>query len=95
MGENSEPKPESDVMLRKSLTIGLKKSGFEKSLSLGLKKFSLEKRLSLGLEKFGLKNLGIGLKKIISKKVSVSVSEIFVLKKVSVSVSDEISGLDT
>ena len=54
MGENSEPKPESDVMLRKSLTIGLKKSGFEKSLSLGLKKFSLEKRLSLGLEKFGL-----------------------------------------
>ena len=77
MGENSEPKPESDVILRKSLTIGLKKSGFEKSLSLGLKKFSLEKRLSLGLEKFGLKNLGIG------------------LKKVSVSVSDEISGLDT
>ena len=93
MGENSEPKPESDVILRKSLTIGLKKSGFEKSLSLGLKKFSLEKRLSLGLEKFGLKNLGIGLKKIISKKVSVS--EIFGLKKVSVSVSDEISGLDT
>ena len=50
MGENSEPKPESDVMLRKSLTIGLKKSGFEKSLSLGLKKFSLKKSLGIGLK---------------------------------------------
>ena len=57
MGENSEPKPESDVMLRKSLTIGLKKSGFEKSLSLGLKICRLKKSFNIGLESFGLKEV--------------------------------------
>ena len=43
MSENFQPKPESDV-ISKSLSIGLKKSGFEKSLSVGLKKFSLKKK---------------------------------------------------
>ena len=50
MGENSEPKPKSDVILRKSLTIGLKKSGFEKSLSLGLKICRL-KKVSISVSK--------------------------------------------
>ena len=64
--------------LKKSLSIGLKKSGFEKSLS--LKKLSQKKSQS---QKNGLKKgLGIGHEK-------------FGLKKVSVSVSNEISGLVT
>ena len=72
MGENSQPNPESDNIFKKSLSICLKKSGFEKSLSPGLKKFSLKE--SLCLEKFG------------GKKVWVLASKIFGLRKVSVSV---------
>ena len=95
--------------LKKSLSICLKKSGFEKSL--GLKKFSIKKKVSVSVSKnldskkvsvsvtkiFGLKkSLGISLDIIWSrKKVSVSVSKIFGLKKVSILVSNEISGLVT
>ena len=52
MGENSQLKPESCVILKKSLSISLQKSGFEKkSLSLKI----LKKSLCIGREKFGLK----------------------------------------
>ena len=83
MGENSLPKPESDFIL-KSLSICLKKSGFEKVSVSVSKTFSLKK------------SLGIGLKNIWSQKKSRYRSpKYLVSKKVSVSVSDEISGLVT
>ena len=93
MGENSQPKPESDVI-------------FKKSLSIGLTKFSLEKSLRLGREKFGLKkkSQNQSRKYLFSKKVRYQcrkhlsqyrARQFLVSKKVSVSVSDEISGLVT
>ena len=50
MGENSQPKPESDVIFKKSLSIGLKKSSLKKSLSLGREKFG-QKKISESVSK--------------------------------------------
>ena len=73
MGENSQPKPESDVTFKKVSVSVSKNLVLKKSLSLGLKKFSLEKRLSLGLEKFGLKKVSVSVPK---KSLSIGLKNI-------------------
>ena len=93
---------------QKSLSIGLKKSGFEKKVSVsvpkifGIKKKSSKKSLGLGLKNIWprKKSLSIDLdsrllKRFCLKKISISASKIFGLKKVEVFVSDEFSGLIT
>ena len=70
MGENSQPNPESDVMFKKSLRIGLRKSGS--------KKVSVSVSKTFGLKKKSQYRPG---KHLVSKEVSVLVSKIFGLKK--------------
>ena len=67
MGENSQLKPESGVILKKSLSISLQKSGFEKkSLSLGLKNLSLKKSQARSRKIWSKKCLSISPEKSLS-----------------------------
>ena len=62
MGENSQPKPESDVASQKSLSIGHKKFSLEKSLRNGLENiWSQKKSWPRSRMKFLVSSLSVGL----------------------------------
>ena len=95
----------------KSLSIGLEKSGFEKKSQSRSQKIQSKKKSQSRLKKFGPKKVSESVSKIFGLKKSLGTSVVnicsrkkksqyrarqyLVSKKVSVSVSDEISGLVT
>ena len=58
MGEISQLKPESGVIFKKSLSIGLQKSGFEKKISVSVSKYLVLKK-GLSHSHFSLVTLNI------------------------------------